>query len=246
MKMFFAYDQDLNGNTSDTFAFTDRLGNGNNPNVGGRGAFGSLAHNRIAPHTTRGTVDGNNEGPRYCNACHLNTAMLDDFGAEYIAFYADYINRDYANFDFNLLQEHIGQNPNNQLNSPFFVHMVVGLGSGLFLFDANGCPVNPLDADANRFYCDGVAPADNFDLNNVAYDLDRHVEQTGVSNASNAHPLLNGGTSAKRTGANEPGMAGPLGRQILERLADPALGLILDSWVDSDGQPQGGAANYVQ
>lgn len=244
MKMFFRYDTDLNNQESAVLAFTDRRGNGNNPNIGGRGAFGALAHNKIAPHSQRGKVDANNEGPRYCTACHLNVDMINNFGAEYAAFYADYINRNYANFDFNLLQQHIGQNTNNALNSPFFVHMVVGLGSGLFAFDATGCPVNPLDANPNRFYCND-APANLFDVNNIVYDLDRMVEQTGAENISSAHPFLDGGASALRTGSNTPDLVGPLGRLMLEKLADPNLGLILDSYIDSDGNAQGGAANFL-
>jgi hypothetical protein len=245
MKMFFRYDTDLNGNESQVLAFTDRVGNGNNPAYQGRGAFGSLAHNKIAPHSMRGAVDGNNEGPRYCAACHITEAGFAEFGADYTNFYNDYINRNYANFDFNLLQQHIGENPNNYLESPYFTHMVAGRGSGLFLFDAQGCPVNPLDANPNRFYCDD-APANLFDLNNVVYDLDAMVEVTGAENMSSAHPMLNGQASALRVGANTPQLAGPLGRTMLERLTspDPNLGLHLDSWIDSDGNAQGNAANF--
>jgi predicted metal-binding protein len=246
MKMFFRYDQDLNNNTSDVFAFTDRRGNGNNPNYQNRGAFGALAHNKIAPHSQRGAVDGNNEGVRSCANCHLNEDMINDFGAEYQVFYDAMANADFAQLDFNLLQEHIGQNTGNQLNSPFWVHMVVGLGTGLFLFDANGCPVNPLDDNPDRFYCEGTPPSQLFDLNNVAYNLDRMVENTGADNASSAHPLATGGASAKRIGSLTPDLAGPLGGPMLQKLADPNNGLILDSWFDADGNPQGNAADFAQ
>ena len=46
-------------------------------------------------------------------------------------------------------------------------------------------------------------------------------------------------------------MAGPLGGGTLFRLmgdpnnADNPYGLILDSWIDADGAPQGGAANFI-
>jgi hypothetical protein len=249
MKMFFRYDQDLNGNTSDVLAFTDRNGNGNNPNFQGRGQFGALAHNKIMPHSQRGRVDGNNEGPRYCVNCHLNTDQINNFGADYAQFYADMQNGNVANLNFAVLQAEIGQNTGNQNNSPYFVHMVAGLGSGLFYFDANGCPANPLDADANRFYCQNVAPADQFDANNVVYALDRVVENTGVANASSGHPILTGGAATDRAGALYPGLAGPLGSPLLNKLAnpDPAQGgLILDGWVDADGAAQGTAADFIQ
>jgi hypothetical protein len=179
----------------------------------------------------------------------LNTDQIDNFGADYAQFYADMQNGDVANLDFNELQVEIGQNPGNQNNSPYFVHMVAGLGSGLFYFDANGCPVNPLDADANRFFCQGVAPANNFDPDNVVYALDRIVENTGVANASSGHPLIEGGASTDRAGALVPGLAGPLGGPLLNKLAnpDPAQGgLILDSWIDADGAAQGNAADFIQ
>jgi hypothetical protein len=43
-KMFYRY-EDLNGNESDVFTFSDRLGEGNNPNLGGRNTFPALAMN---------------------------------------------------------------------------------------------------------------------------------------------------------------------------------------------------------
>ena len=243
-KFWYRY-QDYNGDESDVFAFSDRLGEGNNPNNGGRNAFPALNMNQMSPHSIRGTVTQQNEGPRYCVACHINQQALNDYGAEYDAFRAAYADNDFANFDFNVLQQHIGQNTGNQLNSPIWVHMVAGLGSGLFLFDATGCPVNPLDANANRQYCPDGAPADNFDANNVVYDLDRIVEFNGVPNSSGAHPRLTP-RGAQRVGASNPEMAGPLDAQTIQILSDPNNGRVLDSWLDANGAPQGGAANYLQ
>lgn len=246
MKMFFRYDTDLNGNASNVFAFTDRNGNGNNPNYQNRGAFGALAHNKIMPHSQRGRVDANNEGPRYCVNCHLNDDQIANFGADYANFYADMQNANVANLDFAALQTLIGANTGNQQNNPYFVHMVAGLGSGLFFFDANGCPTNPLDANPNRFFCNGQAPADIFDPNNVVYALDRVVENTGVANASSGHPIASGGISVDRAGSLYPGLAGPLGGPLLQKLADPNIGLILDGWIDANGAPQGTAADFAQ
>ena len=145
---------------------------------------------------------------------------------------------------FDLLREHIGLNTGNQLDSPFFVHMVAGLGTSLFLFDANGCPVNPFDNNANRQNCNNQAPADIFDVNNVAYDLDRIVQYDGQTNSTNLHPRLD--NRGPRRDGNNYMMAGPLNRGLLERITDPDLGLVLDSWIDADSNAQGDAANYIQ
>lgn len=245
MKMFFRY-LDYNGVESQVFAFTDRNGNGNNPNVAGRGDFGALAHNKIMAHSVRGKVDDDNEGPRYCVACHLTDDAINNFGTEYADFRDDIDNRNYADLDFDLLQEHIGLNPSNQLNSPFFVHMAAGLGTGLFAFDAFGCPVNPLDENANRQYCQNGAPAANFDADDIQYDLDKIAEFDGTTNASNGHPMLDGNSSGNRAGALEPNLAGPFGAVLLERLTDPDVGLVLDSWLDADSVPGGNADDYIQ
>ena len=34
--------------------------------------------------------------------------------------------------------------------------------------------------------------------------------------------------------------------QRLQMLADPNVGLVLDSYIDANGDPQGGAANFLQ
>jgi hypothetical protein len=248
-KMFYRY-EDLNGNESDVFTFSDRLGEGNNPNLGGRNAFPALAMNQMAPHSIRGRLDptSNSEGLRYCVTCHLTDNAINTFGNEYAEFRALYADNDFAalvdNGFFDLLRDHIGLNTGNQLDSPFFVHMAAGLGTSLFLFDANGCPVNPFDANANRQNCNNNAPADIFDVNNVVYDLDRIVEADGQTNSTNIHPYIGGGLPL-RDGNNRM-MAGPLNRLFIERLSDPDLGLVLDSWLDANANAQGDAANYIQ
>ncbi|MFQ6022385.1 MAG: hypothetical protein ACE5NW_06650 [Acidiferrobacterales bacterium] len=243
---FFRY-TDLNGDESRVFAFSDRNGNGNNPNTAGRNAFSALSHNVMMPHSIRGRVRSGNEGPRYCVACHLTEGGLANFGRQaYRDYRAAMANNDFADLDFNLLQRHIGQNPGNQLDSPLWVHMVSGLGSGLFLLDQDGCPVNPLDRNANRQYCKNGAPANNFNLGNVVYNLDRIVEQSGVANSSNNHPMLRPGQGKnKRDGALNPNLAGPLGATLIRRLSDPDNGIVLDSWIDADAQPRGDATKFV-
>ncbi len=244
IQMFYAY-TDLQGRTSDVFVFSDRQGEGNNPDYGGRDAHPAASADFMMPHSIRGRVDAQNEGPRYCVACHMNDESVANFGADYAQFYDDMANRNYANLNFNLLRQHIGQNPGNQLNSPYWVHMAAGLGSGLFLFDENGCPVNPLDDNDDRFFCDGQSPQDRFNVNNVAYNLDGFVEDTGVSNTSSSHVAQSPRVGTLRSGANNAGMSGPLGRRIIELLANPNTGLVLDSWIDADGQPQGNADAYI-
>ncbi|MEE2645320.1 MAG: hypothetical protein VYD19_10340 [Myxococcota bacterium] len=256
-KMFYRY-VDLNGNTSDVFAFSDRLGEGNNPNRGGRNAFPALAMNQMAPHSIRGRPKPAEfkEGMRYCATCHLNQDMLDEFGALYEDFIQDYQqNNDlqavFSNADLvNALQQHVGQNTGNTLNSPLFVHMVAGLGTALFLFDENGCPVNPYDAQADRQNCNGVAPADVFDANTVddvvRYDLDRIVQYDGQTNSTSIHPRLT--QRGPRRNASNSQMAGPLNRELIEKLTnpDPTIGLVLDSWINAEGELEGQAELFVQ
>ncbi|MBW2463095.1 MAG: hypothetical protein JRH11_15705, partial [Deltaproteobacteria bacterium] len=243
--VFYRY-EDLNGDESQVFAFTDRQGNGNNPGVGGRGNFGALSHDSMMAHSIRGRVGATTEGPRYCVACHMTEDGLDEFGGEYNAFRTAMVEDDFRSLDFDLLAEHIGQNPGNQLNSPLFVHMVAGLGSGVFLFDETGCPVNPLDDNANRQYCPDGAPADNFDPDNTVYNLDGLVEVNGIQNTASAHPAQDRDRVREaRAGALNQYTSGPLGARSVQRLTDPAGGVVLDSYFDADGVPQGNAAVYL-
>jgi len=183
-------------------------------------------------------------------ACHLNTDSMNNFGADYQVFFDAYVNRDYATIDNEIglanLANFIGQNTGNQNNNPYYVHMAAGLGTALFLFDANGCPVNPVDANADRFFCEGNAPADIFDLNNVAYDLDSIVNTNGVKLSSTTHPMLEATFTQLRDGSLHPNLSGPLGAQMITKLADPQFGVILDSWIDADAQAQGDAADFLQ
>ena len=246
---FFKY-RDQDNVWSSVFAFSDRNGKGNNP---GAGTFGALSHNAMAPHSIRGKVSSTNEGPRYCVACHLTDDAIANYGTAYNDFISRMDTNDFANLNWAQLQQHIGANPGNQLNSPFFVHMVSGLGSGLFLMDQYGCPVNPIDDDDDRKGCNfndfdnnnGFAPNAIYDPANVVYNLDRIVEKDGVSNSSNTHPMLNPGVGPQlRDGADDPNMAGPLGSSLIETLADPLNGIILDSWIDANGD-LGGQAGVV-
>ena len=145
-----------------------------------------------------------------------------------------------------MLRTHIGSNPGNQMNSPLWVHMVSGLGSGLFLFNQDGGPENRLDNNANRVGANGVAPATDFNAGEVAFNLDRIVEPDGVSNGSSNHPMLNPGQGPNlRDGAANTNLSGPLGLTLIQRLTDAINGIVLDSWLDADGQNQGNASNFV-
>jgi hypothetical protein len=248
MKAFWRY-QDLNGNLAFGLTFNDRNGNGRQNAFAGSSQFPALSHNRIYAHSIRGRVTDDNEGTRQCVECHLNVDQLANF-ADYPNFYTQYIVNQNYNFlvDNNVFATqiaNIGQNTHNANNNPYWVAMVAGLGTGMLLMDANGCPVNPIDANANRQFCQNVAPADQFNINNVAYDLDRVVQVNGTANASFTKPLLNTQGVILRSGSQDATLSGPLGGDILVKLADPAAGRILDSYLDSNGNAQGGAANFI-
>jgi hypothetical protein len=236
--------QDQNGQLSRFFQFSDRNSAGNNP---GQAVNPSLSHNAFMAHSIRGKVSATNEGPRYCATCHLTEAGMVSFGTQYRAFRDAMNARNYAALDFNLLQQHFGRNPGNQLDSPFYPHMVAGLGTGLFLFDQNGAPVNPLDNFAGRKGAGGIAPSAIYDPLRVTLNLDRIVEPSGVANGSNNHTWLDVPSTGPslRDGARDPELAGPLGATLIHRLTDPDTGIVLDSWLDSNGQPRGDAALYL-
>ncbi|MHC4956712.1 MAG: hypothetical protein ACYTGZ_22980, partial [Planctomycetota bacterium] len=153
---------------------------------------------------------------------------------------------DFAALDFDKLQLHFGKNPGNTMNSPLFVHMVAGLGTGLFLFDKDGCAVNPLDIDSQRYGCENVAPKDNFDLTRVRFNLDRIVNDEGVATGASNHALITPVVGPNlRDGALNPNLAGPLGKTLIRKLTDPGTGIVLDAWIDADGVPQGTAPEKI-
>jgi len=241
-KVFYQW-EDQNGVLSRFFQFSDRNGAGNNA---GASVFPSLSHNAFMAHSIRGKVSAANEGPRYCVACHLTDTGLATFGAQYTAFRSAMDTGNFGALDFNLLRQHFGQNPGNQLNSPLWPHMVAGLGTGLFLFDSNGAPVNPLDTFAGRKGAGGVAPSTIFAAPRVTLDLDRIVEPSGVTNGSNNHTWIDATQGpGLRDGALDTSLAGPLGAALIRRLTDPSTGIVLDSWFDANGQPQGDAASFL-
>lgn len=249
IQLLFQQEQDLNGNSSRVFAFTDRRGNGNNPGYDGRGPFAALGHGPVMAHTIRGRPNESFEGARQCVACHLNSEQMNEFGVAYGAFIDSMNNAQVGDLDFNMLQTHIGRNTGNELNSPIFVHMAAGLGTGLWYFDADGCPVNPGDDNRDHVTCNGSAPADIFDPARVVFALDQPGSWTGVANASNHQPAASAARTndiaALRDGAHNPAMPGPLGASLSQKLADPNAGLILDSWIDANGNPRGQAGDFL-
>ena len=81
----------------------------------------------------------------------------------------------------------------------------------------------------------------------VRYDLDRIVTGSGASTASSTHPLLEPGQGPDlRDGSSDPNMAGPLGLSLIQRLTDPTVGIVLDSWIDADGGLRGDAGSVIQ
>jgi len=237
--VFFQYN-DRQNNDTEVFAFSDRNGGGKDPGV----AFSSLSHNAMMAHSIRAKPTPVLEGARSCVSCHLTDEGLATFGTEYSALRTALATGDFANLDFDLLQQHIGQNTGNQLNSPLWVHMVAGLGSGLFLFDQDGGPVNKLDDFAGRIGAGGVAPKDKFDPAAVVYDLDRVVTASGQTTGSNNHAAAPG-PNLLRDGAVDQALSGPLGATLIQRLTDPVLGIVLDAWIDADGQKAGKATDVL-
>ncbi len=245
-KVFFRY-TDINGDRTPVFAFSDRNGQGSNTAANPARPLPSLGHNALMAHSIRGRVTASNEGPRYCVSCHLTDTALANHRTAYETFRTQLATNDFANIDYDTLRTHIGLNPGNQLNSPWFVHMAAGLGTGLYLFDANGGAQNPIDDNANRYGSDGVAPRDQFNPANVVYDLDRVVDDTnGRSNGSSSvpmdQPILG---PLRRTGATNTNMTGPLGLNLANRLADPNTGIILNAWINADGVANGFAAQII-
>ncbi|MBL8856971.1 MAG: hypothetical protein JNL28_00485 [Planctomycetes bacterium] len=241
-KVFFQW-KDKNNQLSRRFGFSDKNASGTGPGTSG---YPSLSHNAIMAHSIRGRVTATKEGPRYCVACHMTTSGIANFGPQYDTFRNALAAGNFGALDFNLLKQHFGRNTSNQMNSPFFAHMAAGLGTGLFLFDEFGAPVNPLDTHTDRKGTDNVPPSTVFDPARVYYDLDRIVQASGVANGSNNHTFLdpNVGPSL-RDGATDAHMAGPLGASIIRLLADPVNGLVLDSWLDANGAAQGDAATFL-
>lgn len=249
-KVFYHW-QDKNNEVTPVMTFSDRHGRGSNPAA----VYPSLSHNAFMAHSIRGRVTPQREGPRYCATCHLTDEGLATWGNEYTTFRNAMSARNYAALDFNLLKQHFGRNTGNTMNSPLWPHMAAGLGSGLFLFDENGCPVNPLDNDPNRRGCytdlanlQRTSPQtffSQFGFSSVAYDLDRIVEASGVTNGSNNHPWLDASGATMRDGALDANQPGPLGAALIRMMTDPAQGRVLDSWIDSDGQLKGDASNFI-
>jgi hypothetical protein len=237
-KVFFQW-FDRHGDPSQIFAFSDRNGLGNNPSV----TAPALGCNAEMQHSIRGHVTSTKEGPRYCVACHLTTEGLANYGALYDQFRTNMANNRFDLLNFNVLKQHFGQNTGNQMDSPLWVHMVAGLGSGIFLFNKDGGALNPLDNNNNRIGSNGQSPATQWNPANVRFDLDKIVDETGFAFAASNHTFMGPGPGPSlRDGAQNPNLAGPLGKTLIEKLTDPVNGIVLDSWLDADGQPHGTAA----
>ncbi|HEY7862034.1 MAG TPA: hypothetical protein VIE39_00140, partial [Thermoanaerobaculia bacterium] len=234
-KVFFQW-IDRNGDASQIFAFSDRNGLGNDPAA----PFPALGCNAEMQHSIRGRVTAQNEGPRYCVSCHMTTQGLTNYGAIYDEFRTNMANNRFDLLNFQVLRQHFGQNAGNQLNSPLWVHMVAGLGSGQWLFNADGGPLNTLDNNDNRVGSEGVSPADQWDPADVVFNLDKIVDSTGREAASSNHTFIGPGPGPSfRDGALNPNLIGPLGATLIKKLTDPDEGIVLDSWFDANGQPHG-------
>ncbi len=191
MHRFWSY-TDFNNDTSNRIATGDRNGLGFDPALlnANRNDQPALENNPFTPHSIRARATQNQVGARACLNCHLynnNATFAYDQNQDEWANVQDYIanTEDYANA------------------IPFNVNMAYGLGSDLWLFDADGNAV----VDTNN------APV---------YNLDRIVEQNGASNSSHAHPLLNplniNPRYADPVGTNNVPVVRPLTATVLQRL----------------------------
>ena len=56
---------------------------------------------------------------------------------------------------------------------------------------------------------------------------------------SNNHVLLENTGTSLRAGTADPEFAGPLTGALIQRLtnSNPTIGIVLNTWVDADGQP---------
>jgi hypothetical protein len=162
MHRFFSY-TDFNGDTSNRVSYSDRNGLGNDPALRNqnRNDQPALQNQPFTPHSIRGRWQNGQVGMKGCMDCHLpnanavfvtnqnnnnfNLRDIDGNGLDLMAFYDNAI--------------------------AFNVNMALGLGTDLWLFDADGEPVNVTD-------------------NAAVYNLDRIVEADGTTNSSSNHPLL--------------------------------------------------------
>jgi hypothetical protein len=153
---FFSY-TDINNNTSDRVSYGDRNGLGNDPALKNpnRNALPALQNQPFMPHSTRNRYSTTEIGMRGCLDCHMGNADV-------------LIMKDQANDAYDLTDVYA----NEYLASALVrIPESRGLGSNLWLFDADGEAV--------------------VDTNNAAvYDLDRLVEANGATNTSSNHPLL--------------------------------------------------------
>jgi len=251
---------DFNGNPI-TISPSNRNGLGVDPQATRLNAntnepvMGGIQTNRMMAHSIRGDTTAAYEGPKYCVSCHNTQAGATNatFLAQYAAFVAAYdtTTLNTGAIDFTVLQSVIGQNTGNVQEHPIPVHRAAGLGSGAFLFDQIGCPVNPLDNNANRILCfdfnaqANQAPAARFaaQQNHVWYDADKLVQTffdgnafvfSGVENMGNNAPFVNGayaGAAQLRSGSTTAAFSGPLGIDLQRRLigSGPAANQICEA-----------------
>jgi hypothetical protein len=220
------------GNFSTIFAFTTATAR--QQPAGRRPALG---HNALLQHSIRGKVTAHQGGPAL-----LRRVPPDHRGdrrptAPSTTRSARRWRRDnFASLDFNLLKDAHRQNPGNQLNSPLWVHMVAGLGSGLFLFDQYGGPVNPLDNNANRVGANGIAPAAKWDPSRRRAEPRPRGRRHRPVEVLEQPPMLHPGVGPNlRDGSADPQRPGPLGATLIQKLTDPVNGIVLDSWFDANG-----------
>jgi hypothetical protein len=138
---------DQQGDESQTFTFSDRNGMGSSTAVT---QHPSMSHNLIMPHSIRGEVSAADEGPALLQRVPPDRERPGQLGHGVRHVPDGHRQRQLRGAGLEPALPAHRANTNNDLDSPFFVHMASGLGTGLFLFDVKGCPVNPVDDNDAR------------------------------------------------------------------------------------------------
>jgi hypothetical protein len=188
---FFSY-ADLNNDTSNRISYGDRNGLGNDPQLSNssRNTEPALQNQPFTPHSIRGRYTTTQVGGKGCLDCHLHNSTSTNI-------------TDQANDTYNNFQAVIANSEDYAAAIPFNINMAYGLGSGLWLFDADG---NAVSDTANA----------------AVYNLDRIVESDGTSNTSSNHPLFDPSEMnedyADWSDTNNAKVARPLTGTVLNRM----------------------------
>lgn len=119
--------------------------------------------------------------------------------------------------------------------------LLLAPGYGCIRFDVSGIPSECAAYEYRGVIYTPPGIGDRVRQQNDPYAF---FNRTTLASSDYASPYT--GSQGIQNGALYPGLAGPLGSTLVQKLADPNVGLILDSWIDANGAAQGYAGNFVQ